>query len=202
MINTVWVKHEIQMHMWTWHFPLNLPICDKSWVLHKLLTLSSTRSLLFSELSPLIRRLWLAVAPVTAIHSCFSVPQELLRSSQGLSEEREEVRRRLTEATDRVRQLEEDLLGVTQRGLQKETELDWWVEHVDTLASIIHSHDCSNDCFCGGVVYLLVPRHLHHSTRLQWVDKITQSTYHGLKNTEWIESPFSLMLCKFNNPNP
>nr|XP_019946225.1 PREDICTED: tax1-binding protein 1 homolog A-like isoform X2 [Paralichthys olivaceus] len=50
--------------------------------------------------------------------------QELLRSSQGLSEEREEVRRRLTEATDRVRQLEEDLLGVSQRGLQKETELD------------------------------------------------------------------------------
>ncbi|XP_068188377.1 tax1-binding protein 1 homolog A isoform X2 [Antennarius striatus] len=50
--------------------------------------------------------------------------QELLRSSQGLSEEREEVRRRLTDATDRVRQLEEDLLGVTQRGLQKETELD------------------------------------------------------------------------------
>ncbi|XP_023286824.1 tax1-binding protein 1 homolog B-like [Seriola lalandi dorsalis] len=50
--------------------------------------------------------------------------QELLRSSQGLSEEREEVRRKLTEATDRVRQLEEDLLGVTQRGLQKETELD------------------------------------------------------------------------------
>ncbi|XP_061617158.1 tax1-binding protein 1 homolog A isoform X1 [Phyllopteryx taeniolatus] len=50
--------------------------------------------------------------------------QELLRSSQCLSEDREEVRRRLTEATDRVRQLEEDLLGVTQRGLQKETELD------------------------------------------------------------------------------
>ncbi|XP_060949058.1 tax1-binding protein 1 homolog A [Limanda limanda] len=50
--------------------------------------------------------------------------QELLRSSQGLSEEREEVRRRLNEATDRVRQLEEDLLGVSQRGLQKETELD------------------------------------------------------------------------------
>lgn len=51
--------------------------------------------------------------------------QELLRSSQGLSEEREEARRRLTEASERVRQLEEDLLGVTQRGLQKETELDW-----------------------------------------------------------------------------
>ncbi|XP_010764498.1 tax1-binding protein 1 homolog A [Notothenia coriiceps] len=50
--------------------------------------------------------------------------QELLRSSQGLSEEREEVRRRLSEATERVRQLEEDLLGVTQRSLQKETELD------------------------------------------------------------------------------
>lgn len=74
-----------------------------------------------------------AVAPkyrksaAAALHflSHLSVPQELLRSSQGLSEEREEVRRRLTEATDRVRQLEEDLLGVTQRGLQKETELDW-----------------------------------------------------------------------------
>uniref|UniRef100_A0A3Q2PHX2 Tax1 (human T-cell leukemia virus type I) binding protein 1a n=1 Tax=Fundulus heteroclitus TaxID=8078 RepID=A0A3Q2PHX2_FUNHE len=50
--------------------------------------------------------------------------QELLRSSQGLSDEREEVRRRLTEAKDRVRQLEEDLLGVNQRGLQKETELE------------------------------------------------------------------------------
>ncbi|KAF3833705.1 hypothetical protein F7725_024909 [Dissostichus mawsoni] len=62
--------------------------------------------------------------PVTHSRSCLSVPQELLRSSQGLSEEREEVRRRLSEATERVRQLEEDLLGVTQRGLQKETELD------------------------------------------------------------------------------
>ncbi|KAF7221749.1 tax1-binding protein 1 homolog A isoform X3 [Nothobranchius furzeri] len=50
--------------------------------------------------------------------------QELLRSSQGLSEEREDIRRKLTEAKDRIRQLEEDLLGVTQRGLQKETELD------------------------------------------------------------------------------
>jgi len=67
----------------------------------------------------------LAVAPVTVIHSCLSVPQELLRSSQGLSEEREDVRRRLSEATERVRQLGEDLLGATQRGLQKETELDW-----------------------------------------------------------------------------
>lgn len=67
----------------------------------------------------------MAAPPVTPIHIYFFAPQELLRSSQGLSEEREEVRRRLTEATDRVRQLEEDLLGVTQRGLQKETELDW-----------------------------------------------------------------------------
>ncbi|CAL9691077.1 unnamed protein product [Knipowitschia caucasica] len=49
--------------------------------------------------------------------------QELLRSSQGLSEEREDVRRRLSEATERVRGLEEELLGVTQRGLQKDTEL-------------------------------------------------------------------------------
>lgn len=64
------------------------------------------------------------MTPVIAIQILLSVLQELLRSSQGLSEEREEVRKRLTEATDRVRQLEEDLLSVTQRGLQKETELD------------------------------------------------------------------------------
>ncbi|KAJ0055187.1 hypothetical protein NL108_012630 [Boleophthalmus pectinirostris] len=59
--------------------------------------------------------------------------QELLRSSQSLSEEREEVRRRLSEATERVRQLEEDLLGVTQRGLQKETELHCLRERLKKL---------------------------------------------------------------------
>ncbi|XP_020497474.2 tax1-binding protein 1 homolog A [Labrus bergylta] len=61
--------------------------------------------------------------------------QELLRSSQGLSEEREGVRRRLSEATDRVRQLEEDLLGVTQRGLQKETELDCMRDRLKKLTA-------------------------------------------------------------------
>lgn len=45
-------------------------------------------------------------------------------SAQALQEEKEEVKRRLEEATARVIQLEEDLIGVTQRGLQKETELD------------------------------------------------------------------------------
>ncbi|XP_037649983.1 tax1-binding protein 1 homolog A isoform X4 [Sebastes umbrosus] len=65
--------------------------------------------------------------------------QDLLRSSQGLSEEREDVRRRLTEATDRVRQLEEDLLGVTQRGLQKETELDCLR---DRLKKLTAEKDC------------------------------------------------------------
>ncbi|KAK5622358.1 hypothetical protein CRENBAI_004823 [Crenichthys baileyi] len=61
--------------------------------------------------------------------------QELLRSSQGLSDEREEVRRKLAEAKDRVRQLEEDLLGVTQRGLQKETELDCLRERLKKLTA-------------------------------------------------------------------
>ncbi|XP_042151213.1 tax1-binding protein 1 homolog A [Oncorhynchus tshawytscha] len=65
--------------------------------------------------------------------------RELLKTMHHLQEEKQQlqeehrrlhrerggsVRRRLQEATDRVRQLEEDLLGVTQRGLQKETELD------------------------------------------------------------------------------
>lgn len=50
--------------------------------------------------------------------------QDILSSSQALQEEKEEVKRRLEEATSRVLQLEEDLIGVTQKGLQKETELD------------------------------------------------------------------------------
>lgn len=54
----------------------------------------------------------------------FIVSQEVHNSSQALQEEKEEVKRRLEEATARVVQLEEDLIGVTQKGLQKETELD------------------------------------------------------------------------------
>ncbi|XP_017282043.1 tax1-binding protein 1 homolog B [Kryptolebias marmoratus] len=50
--------------------------------------------------------------------------QEVQHSSQALQEEKEEVKRRLEEATARIVQLEEDLIGVTQKGLQKETELD------------------------------------------------------------------------------
>ncbi|XP_069555322.1 tax1-binding protein 1 homolog A isoform X1 [Brachyistius frenatus] len=80
--------------------------------------------------------------------------QELLRSSQGLSEEREEVRRRLTEATDRVRQLEEDLLGVTQRGLQKETELDCLRDRLkkltaerDSLESLLKNEKDERDLY-------------------------------------------------------
>lgn len=55
------------------------------------------------------------------------VSQEVLHSSQALQEEKEEVKRRLEEATARIVQLEEDLIGVTQKGLQKETELDRWL---------------------------------------------------------------------------
>lgn len=54
----------------------------------------------------------------------FIVSQEVQNSSHALQEEKEEVKRRLEEATARVIQLEEDLIGVTQKGLQKETELD------------------------------------------------------------------------------
>ena len=53
-----------------------------------------------------------------------SLSQEVQHSSQALQEEKEEVKRRLEEATARIVQLEEDLIGVTQKGLQKETELD------------------------------------------------------------------------------
>lgn len=52
------------------------------------------------------------------------ISQEVQSSSQALQEEKAEVKRRLEEANARVVQLEEDLIGVTQKGLQKETELD------------------------------------------------------------------------------
>uniref|UniRef100_A0A1A8LAH2 Tax1 (Human T-cell leukemia virus type I) binding protein 1b n=1 Tax=Nothobranchius pienaari TaxID=704102 RepID=A0A1A8LAH2_9TELE len=50
--------------------------------------------------------------------------QEVQHASQAVQEEKEEVKRKLEEATARIVQLEEDLIGVTQKGLQKETELD------------------------------------------------------------------------------
>ncbi|XP_028436362.1 tax1-binding protein 1 homolog B isoform X2 [Perca flavescens] len=61
--------------------------------------------------------------------------QEVQNSSQALQEEKEEVKRRLEEATARVLQLEEDLIGVTQKGLQKETELDSLKDRVKKLTA-------------------------------------------------------------------
>ncbi|KAM6910797.1 tax1-binding protein 1 homolog B [Xenentodon cancila] len=61
--------------------------------------------------------------------------QEVQHSSQALQEEKEEVKRRLEEATARIVQLEEDLIGVTQKGLQKETELDSLRDRVKKLTS-------------------------------------------------------------------
>lgn len=59
------------------------------------------------------------------VFSMFVGAQELQLSAQSLDEEREEVKRKMEESTARIQQLEEDLIGVTQKGLQKETELDW-----------------------------------------------------------------------------
>ncbi|KAL3060361.1 hypothetical protein OYC64_014842 [Pagothenia borchgrevinki] len=61
--------------------------------------------------------------------------QEVQNSSQALQEEKEEVKKRLKEATARVIQLEEDLIGVTQKGLQKETELDSLKDRVKKLTA-------------------------------------------------------------------
>ncbi|XP_048848981.1 tax1-binding protein 1 homolog B-like isoform X4 [Brienomyrus brachyistius] len=61
--------------------------------------------------------------------------QELLQSSQILQEEKEEVRKKHEEVTGRIRQLEEDLIGVTQRGIQKETELDGLKDRLRKLTS-------------------------------------------------------------------
>ncbi|KAG8010130.1 Tax1-binding protein 1-like protein B [Nibea albiflora] len=61
--------------------------------------------------------------------------QEVQNSNQALQEEKEEVKRRLEEATSRVIQLEEDLIGVTQKGLQKETELDSLKDRVKKLTT-------------------------------------------------------------------
>ncbi|KAI4885743.1 hypothetical protein NFI96_011048 [Prochilodus magdalenae] len=59
--------------------------------------------------------------------------QDLQLSNQSLQEEREEVKRRMEENTARLLQLEEDLIGVTQKGLQKETELDCLKDRVKKL---------------------------------------------------------------------
>ncbi|XP_057689385.1 tax1-binding protein 1 homolog B [Corythoichthys intestinalis] len=59
--------------------------------------------------------------------------QELQSSSRVLQEEKEEVKSRLEEATSKVLQLEADLIGVTQRGLLKETELDFLKDRMKKL---------------------------------------------------------------------
>ncbi|KAK2844462.1 hypothetical protein Q5P01_011121 [Channa striata] len=68
--------------------------------------------------------------------------QEVQNSSQALQEEKEEVKRRLEEATARVIQLEEDLIGVTQKGLQKETELDSLKDRLKKLTSEKEALEC------------------------------------------------------------
>ncbi|KAL4629719.1 tax1-binding protein 1 isoform X1 [Arapaima gigas] len=50
--------------------------------------------------------------------------QDLQQSSQILQEEKEEVKKKHDEALGRVHQLEEDLIEITQKSIQKETELD------------------------------------------------------------------------------
>lgn len=70
-----------------------------------------------------------------SLKKCIS--QEVQNSSQALQEEKEEVKRRLEEANATVVQLEEDLIGVTQKGLQKETELDRWVLSRDGVAYVL-----------------------------------------------------------------
>ncbi|XP_048882651.1 tax1-binding protein 1 homolog B isoform X2 [Brienomyrus brachyistius] len=59
--------------------------------------------------------------------------QELLGAMRTLQEEREEAKKRHAEEAARVAQLEQDLIGVTQKGLQKETELDCLRDRVKKL---------------------------------------------------------------------
>ncbi|XP_058601828.1 tax1-binding protein 1 homolog B isoform X4 [Onychostoma macrolepis] len=67
---------------------------------------------------------------------------ELQLSAQSLQEEREEVKRRMEESTARLLQLEEDLIGVTQKGLQKETELDCLKDRVKKLTLEKEALEC------------------------------------------------------------
>lgn len=60
--------------------------------------------------------------------------QDLQLSYQSLQEEKEEVKRMLEEKTARLLQLEEDLIGVTQKGLQRETELDCLKDRLKKLS--------------------------------------------------------------------
>uniref|UniRef100_H3BYQ4 Tax1 (human T-cell leukemia virus type I) binding protein 1b n=1 Tax=Tetraodon nigroviridis TaxID=99883 RepID=H3BYQ4_TETNG len=98
--------------------------------------LSVGKSILFLKLVYLLTRAQLPLANTAKKQNKFVFHQfqlcndlvkdlnEVQSSSQALQEEKAEVKRRLEEANARVVQLEEDLIGVTQKGLQKETELD------------------------------------------------------------------------------
>lgn len=116
------------------------------------------RSCQLSNWSIPLRSVWSSVLFEFLFHLWptlyFIVSQEVQNSSHALQEEKEEVKRRLEEATARVIQLEEDLIGVTQKGLQKETELDGWVQQsfgncVWRCASVRKSCDIK----AGGVVH-------------------------------------------------
>ncbi|XP_066571749.1 tax1-binding protein 1 homolog B isoform X2 [Amia ocellicauda] len=50
--------------------------------------------------------------------------KDLHHALQALKDEKEEIKKKFEEAKSRVIQLEEDLIGVTEKGIEKETELD------------------------------------------------------------------------------
>lgn len=60
----------------------------------------------------------------------------------------------MEENTARLLQLEEDLIGVTQKGLQKETELDWCV----FLPPYQNTHLNTVPLFLNLIFYLHFPR--------------------------------------------
>lgn len=59
---------------------------------------------------------------------CFSeifvVSQDLVEVSQSLKTENEEFKKRYNDAASKVLQLEEDIVSVTHKAIEKETELD------------------------------------------------------------------------------
>ncbi|KAK6491211.1 tax1-binding protein 1-like protein B-like isoform X1 [Huso huso] len=50
--------------------------------------------------------------------------QDILNESQTLKDENEEIKKKYENATSRILQLEDDLIGVSQKAIEKETELD------------------------------------------------------------------------------
>lgn len=66
------------------------------------------------------------------------VSKDFLEVSQSLRMENEELMKRYSDATSKAQQLEEDIVSVTHKALEKETELDRYVWCFKEMTSMLN----------------------------------------------------------------